>query len=195
MKISLISDIVSGYLRLTYVWVALTGVTLLFTGCNASKLTLTPEEERNLVHFMGANHLILDAKYAFPQLSSAYVRGANSIMSRAGGTISRINLTGQRYFLEIANDSVFSYLPYFGEWDNFYDSGAAGSINLSSEVRGLEKRLTKNSVQIKFAGRRKAERLNFKVNIHPDGKYLMQVLSGQRDPIRYEGILRVTLHE
>lgn len=189
MILALITNFDRSSQEFKYVAVSLIGSTLLFLGCVSSKETVTQEQESRLRQLMNSDHLVFEAKYAFPQLTPAYVRGANSVMGRAGGSISQVNLTGQGYFLEISADSVVSYLPYFGEWDNFYDSEAAGSINLETDIRDYDIRSSKNSIAIKFAARRKSERLNLKLNIYPDGKARLHILSGLRDPIRFEGIV------
>ena len=130
-----------------------------------------------------------NANYAFPQTSNAYARGAGVLMGRAGGALSQVNLTGDGYMLQLTNDSVTSYLPYFGEWDNFYDAGAAGAIELNAAVGDFQKEIRKNRVRITFEARRKVERFNITLEIDAHGKGRLLILSGQRDAIRYEGMV------
>lgn len=162
---------------------------LLLTNCGSGSIILSASEKARLHQILEWNSWEFNANYAFPQISNAYARGAGVLMGRAGGALSQVNLTGDGYMLQLTNDSVTSYLPYFGEWDNFYDAGAAGAIELNAAVGDFQKEIRKNRVRITFEARRKVERFNITLEIDAHGKGRLLILSGQRDAIRYEGMV------
>ena len=164
-------------------------VILLITNCGSGSRVISTQDKERLAEIMGRDFWDFQPIYAFPQMSNAYVRGASELMARAGSSLSQINLTGADYFMRLDADSIHAYLPYFGEWDNFYEAGSAGSIELNTTIRNFHKEVRKHQVKLKFEARRKVERFNItlEIDLHKKGKLL--ILSGQRDPIRYEGIV------
>lgn len=155
--------------------------------CASASRVISAEEKYLLDEIMGREFWEFKANYAFPQMSKAYVIGTNEIMARAGSSLSQINLSGGDYFMRIELDSIHAYLPYYGEWDNFYEPGSTGLIELNAPITDFHKEIRKNTVQLKLRTRRKTERLNITLKINGQGKGKLLVLSGQRDPIRYEG--------
>ena len=89
------------------------------------------------------------------------------------------NLT-TNYTLEIRNDSVFSYLPYFGVAYNA-PYGGGKSLNFNASITGYTTRaLKKGKIQIDFKTRSDEDNYEYRLTIFPDGSTsIVSLLSGK----------------
>ena len=114
------------------------------------------------------------------------MRGGSRILSiqrRGGG--SR-NLT-TNYTLEIRNDSVFSYLPYFGVAYNA-PYGGGKSLNFNASITGYTTRaLKKGKIQIDFKTRSDEDNYEYRLTIFPDGSTSIHVQPMNKQSISFTG--------
>ena len=93
------------------------------------------------------------------------------------------------YSLEIKNDSVFSYLPYFGKAYNIPYGGGKGLIfddTLSEYTATYNK---KGKVEIKFTVRTDEDKYTYHIQIFPNASTSISINSNNRQPINYQGEL------
>lgn len=99
-----------------------------------------------------------------------------------------VNLTSS-YSLEIRNDSVISYLPYFGRAYTVPYGGGNGMIfrePLTDYTISFDK---KNAARIKFRTKTTEGTADFNLQIFPNGSSSIQVTPSNRQSISYQGTL------
>ena len=96
------------------------------------------------------------------------------------------NLT-TNYTLEIRNDSVFSYLPYFGVAYNA-PYGGGKSLNFNASITGYTTRaLKKGKIQIDFKTRSDEDNYEYRLTIFPDGSTSIHVQPMNKQSISFTG--------
>ena len=99
---------------------------------------------------------------------------------------SSIPLTSQ-YSLQIRNDSVFSYLPYYGRAYSVPYGGGSGLIfnaPLKEYTMDMDK---KGNAVIKFSARSPEDFFEFRAKVFPDGTTSIDVTMQNRQAISYRG--------
>lgn len=93
------------------------------------------------------------------------------------------------YSVEVRNDSVFSYLPYFGRAYSIPYGGGEGLIFNApiSEYKMETKK--KGAMKVNFTARSKEDRFQFAMTIFPNGSASMEVASQNRESIGFSGEL------
>ena len=96
------------------------------------------------------------------------------------------NLT-TNYTLEIRNDSVFSYLPYFGVAYNA-PYGGGKSLNFNASITGYTTRaLKKGKIQIDSKTRSDEDNYEYRLTIFPDGSTSIHVQPMNKQSISFTG--------
>lgn len=93
------------------------------------------------------------------------------------------------YSVEVRNDSVFSYLPYYGRAYSIPYGGGEGLIFNApiSEYKMETKR--KGDAKVDFTARSKEDRFRFAMTIFPNGSASINVSSQNREAINFSGEL------
>ena len=91
------------------------------------------------------------------------------------------------YSLEIRNDSVISYLPYFGQAYSIPYGGGKGLIFDEALSEYTAKYHKKGKVEIKFTVRTDEDRYTYRITIFPNASASISVNSNNRQPISYQG--------
>ena len=97
-----------------------------------------------------------------------------------------IPLTSQ-YSLQIRNDSIFSYLPYYGRAYSVPYGGGSGLIfnaPLKEYTMDMDK---KGNAVIKFSARSPEDFFEFRAKVFPDGTTSIDVTMQNRQAISYRG--------
>lgn len=102
-----------------------------------------------------------------------------------------VNLTSA-HSLEIRNDSVFSYLPYFGQAYRLSYGGGAGMIFEAPLTEFKQSYNKKGTAQITFRTRSEDDTHTFRVQIYPNASATVNVISINRQAITYYGLLDIT---
>ena len=108
-------------------------------------------------------------------VSEDYKIDVNTAMPMRGRSIP---LTSQ-YSLQIRNDSVFSYLPYYGR-----GSGLIFNAPLKEYTMDMDK---KGNAVIKFSARSPEDFFEFRAKVFPDGTTSIDVTMQNRQAISYRG--------
>lgn len=168
-------------------WVTL--VVVLLGGCKTLEAPISQEQQAQIKDLAEGRNFTLEADFAYPQTSQAYISAANATVAQAGGnTLTRISLQGEGYFLKLSGDRVESHLPYFGVRDNFSQPGRNEAIELDTEIEDLKISQKKSGAyQMTFFARQNTERFQLTLDLQANGKANLAIYSGQRDAIRFEG--------
>ena len=116
-------------------------------------------------------------------VSEDYKIDVNTAMPMRGRSIP---LTSQ-YSLQIRNDSVFSYLPYYGRAYSVPYGGGSGLIfnaPLKEYTMDMDK---KGNAVIKFSARSPEDFFEFRAKVFPDGTTSIDVTMQNRQAISYRG--------
>lgn len=132
----------------------------------------------------------------YPFTSVATTQVTNLLLTNTGDTANRIDVRGDGNFIEIKNDSVKAYLPFFGESRiNSGDyPGANLSIQFNEPLKDLEKQIVpkKGKLQLKFNAKQKNnsnEKYQINLDIYPNKSVIVNITPIYKTFIRYSGIL------
>ena len=120
-------------------------------------------------------------------VSEDYKIDVNTAMPMRGRSIP---LTSQ-YSLQIRNDSVFSYLPYYGRAYSVPYGGGSGLIfnaPLKEYTMDMDK---KGNAVIKFSARSPEDRYEFRAKVFPNGSASIDVNMQNRQSISFQGELDI----
>ena len=91
------------------------------------------------------------------------------------------------YSVEVRNDSLISYLPYFGRAYNVPYGGGKG-LNFSERIGSYEEALMKNGKHhIEIGVTNEEDTYLYTIDVFDNGNSTIAVQSRQREPISYAG--------
>lgn len=115
--------------------------------------------------------------------SNHYKINVNRAYPMKGGS----KMLTSSYSLEVKNDSVYSYLPYFGVAYNIPYGGGKG-LNFNAPLSDYELEYNKKgAAKIKFKSRNDEDTYTYNVTIYPDGGTNIQVTPVNRQSISFSG--------
>ncbi|WP_308744927.1 DUF4251 domain-containing protein [uncultured Bacteroides sp.] len=95
------------------------------------------------------------------------------------------------YSLEIRNDSVISYLPYFGRAYSIPYGGGDG-LNFKAPLKEYTMEMDKKgNAVIKFIARNPEDRYEFRAKVYPNGSANIDVSMQNRQSISFQGELEM----
>ncbi len=109
-------------------------------------------------------------------------RNANPMKGRS------ITLTSQ-YDVKVTQDSVFSYLPYYGVAYNATYGGTESPMVFNSPAEKYSSESSKKGYTVKITARNGNDRLDFTFHISENGSTTLNVSSMNRQSISYYGEL------
>ena len=95
------------------------------------------------------------------------------------------------YSLEVRNDSVFSYLPYFGEAYNIPYGGGKGLIFNAPISEYKTRHLKKGKVQIDFKVNNEEDRYGYSLTVYPNGSTSIHIQPMNRQAISFTGEINI----
>ena len=91
------------------------------------------------------------------------------------------------YSLEVRNDSLISYLPYFGRAYDVPYGGGKG-LNFTAPVGSYQESMGKNGMRIIEVGTQNEEdRYLYRIEVFDNGRSTIDVLSQNRETISFSG--------
>lgn len=134
----------------------------------------------------------IESQWALPMTTSAYSQVANSGLLPPGSSAGRVSIIGGSNYFRMQKDSVFAYLPYFGERQM---GGGYGSNNGGIQFEGIPKKLEitvnkKGGYNIKFSIDDKeniTETYKVYIKVSNNLNTNMSISSNQRLSIKYRG--------
>lgn len=161
----------------------------LLMACGASKEI----NESNLVldQMMEDRSFKIDMQSVEPQLTQAMTQVLNSGLLPPVNSISRIDVTGSRYFIEVQGDSVAANLPYYGErqMGGGYTSDVGIKFNGITKNLVIEKVEGKPSYTATFSVNGDSETYFVTTTIEASLNAVTAIRSSHRNRIRYSGRL------
>ena len=95
------------------------------------------------------------------------------------------------YSLEIRNDSVISYLPYFGRAYSIPYGGGDG-LNFRAPLKEYDMKMDKKgNAVIEFVARNPEDRYEFRAKVFPNGSASIDVNMQNRQSISFQGELEM----
>ena len=95
------------------------------------------------------------------------------------------------YSLEIRNDSVISYLPYFGRAYSIPYGGGDG-LNFRARLKEYDMKMDKKgNAVIEFVARNPEDRYEFRAKVFPNGSASIDVNMQNRQSISFQGELDI----
>lgn len=162
-------------------------VSMMLFGCGSSKQPVVTNAALDAMMEQETFQIMVTS--AEPQVTSAMAKVASSGMMGAGNTVSRIDLTGQGYFIKLEGEKVSANLPYYGERQMGGGIGSDAGITFdttASDVK-ITKDEEKKSYDVTFNVRNSSESFSFTIAISAGLSSSTSVTSSQRNLIRYSG--------
>ena len=126
-------------------------------------------------------------KEAVKKLIENYKIDVNTAMPMRGRSIP---LTSS-YSLEIRNDSVISYLPYYGRAYSIPYGGGDG-LNFKAVLKEYSMKMDKKgNAVIEFIARNPEDRYEYRVKVFPNGSASIDVNMQNRQSISFQGELYI----
>ncbi|MEW4924609.1 DUF4251 domain-containing protein [Algibacter sp. 2305UL17-15] len=168
---------------------ALCLMSFMMVSCKSSKSTATSAEIEALGTLVEAQKFIIESEWAYPQATNAMSQVLNSGLLPPGSNSGAINLIGNANFLKISGDSIYSYLPYFGERQM---QVAYGGMDSAIEFKGVMENYTAtknedNSYTILCEAKSNSENFNVMIRLYPNLKSELNLRGASRFQIQYSG--------
>ncbi|MGC6430857.1 MAG: DUF4251 domain-containing protein [Jejuia sp.] len=170
----------------SFVVVLLTGC--LF-GCKSSKSRITAEEMEAFNKLIETKVFEIESTTAYPQLTFATSQLFDAQLLPPGSNAGAISLIGNSNFLKIKQDSVISYLPYFGERQMHVGYGGQDSaIEFNGTMKDYSVKENRNkSKTISFNAKSNAEPFLVTITLFPNLTSRITLNSASRFFISYQG--------
>ena len=162
-------------------------VILLFLGCSASKQLHVANAALDTM--MQQEAFKVEVQAAEPQVTQAMAQIANSGILPPGNNISRIDVTGEGYFIKLNDTRVAAELPYYGERQMGGGYGSDSGIRFDGIARDVKivKDAEKNSYVVTFSVDNSSENYFFTIDIGSSLNSTVRVRSSHRNRIRFTG--------
>lgn len=162
---------------------------LLVVSCTTSKSTASPEDLKVLKSLVSSRQFQIESNWAFPQPSAALQQVLNSGLMPSLNSSGSINLVGNANYLKFSNDSISSYLPFYGERRMNAGYGQNdGAIKLEGLIKNYMLTLEKDgSYTISFDAKSDSETYQVSLRLFPNLRTDMLLTGVYRAPIRYSG--------
>lgn len=143
-------------------------ILFMFSACATTKTS--PERINDVTLKIQTSDFTIDVRQAHPM---------------RGGSIS----LNSGYNLKMQNDSVFTYLPYFGVARSAPIGNTDGGIKIAEPMENYQITTNKkdNGWIIQFNAQKQGERYDFSLNIFNSGSSSITVNSAYRDPVSFNG--------
>lgn len=151
---------------------------LLVIAISISNLSAQSRKEKKELKRQVVEKLITSGKYKID---------VNRALPARGRSISLTSL----YSLEIRNDSVISYLPYFGRGYSIPYGGGNG-LNFKAPITDYSlEQDKKGTARIKFSARSPEDKFDFNVSVYSNGSSSIFVNMQNRQSISFSGELDI----
>ena len=134
----------------------------------------------------------IESSWARAQANSSVHAINSGELQRLGNSGNRFNLVGNFNFLEMREDSVAAYLPYFGErqfGNTPYADNTAIEFDGVPRELSIEKNEKKKRYELRFVIDEENETFQVHIQFYRNMKSQITINSNQRFIIRYEGSL------
>lgn len=151
-------------------WIIFIVLATALAGCatTAEKMEREAQTAAQVSEALASRHYTINVLMMYPQRGRA------------------VNLTTS-YSVEVKGDSLISYLPYFGRAYNVPYGGGKG-LNFIAPITGYQTETDrKGTTRVVLTTENEEDKYQYVLEISTSGNSYVQVLSRQRDFIRYSG--------
>jgi len=120
--------------------------------------------------------------------SKSYMFEAEEVNPMGG---ANINVKGEGDYLKVDNNSVNTYLPYFGVLNSSIGYNGNGSIRINNVIENYKVFYNdvKKKISVKFKGYKNSEAFNIILEIYIGGSASLSIFGSNRSTICYDGII------
>ncbi|MCF7568602.1 DUF4251 domain-containing protein [Sabulilitoribacter arenilitoris] len=164
-------------------------IMIIFFSCKATNLKASNAQIKMLKNLVESRRFKIESDWAYPQTTMAMQQVLNTGLLQPGSTSGAINLITNPNYLTISADSITSYLPYFGERQiNVSYGGNDAAIQLNSNIENYKITNGKRgSYIISCNAKSKSEYFNIIIELYPNLKSNIRLISASRNLISYSG--------
>ncbi|PZD79202.1 DUF4251 domain-containing protein [Mesonia sp. K7] len=177
-------------MKLKYLYLVILGCVL--SSCGTPK-DINPADVAQIKDWLKQNEYHIKLTHANPQVTNAMQQVANSGVLALGNTANSISLMGSTSYVEMTNDSIIGYLPYYGERQvvNNLNSGGIefNGIPKNYQVTFNEKKQT-HQITFDIDQVESNENYQIRMEIFPNKKVYLNINSTQRRGISYDGYIQ-----
>lgn len=179
----------------TYLGIALMALVL---GCASRNTQNTAQQNKqaydHLKQLVDSKKFTITSNQALPVASGSLNQLSNSGLLGIGNTAASINIIGHTNYLTIKGDSVFGFLPFFGE--QRFGGDYPGNTHLGIEFKDVPKNYqvsfdeNKLKADLSFNIRdqyRNQESYTVYITLYPNLKSDLRVISSTRSSMGYYG--------
>lgn len=170
-----------------------------FTSCKTNSLAKSEMKAKNKIvldSLYALENYKVDIEVMYPFNTTATAQVANALLINTGNTSSRIDVRGDGNFIEIRNDSVLAYLPFFGE-SRISGGGVGGrsiAIQLEEPLDELKKNINtdKGKLELEFNATQAEgdnDRYKIKIDLFANKNAVVDISPVYRTFIKYDGTL------
>ncbi len=169
-------------------------VIILMISCSSSRKSVVPNASSSVLDdIVAQKEFLVSSDWASPMASSSLQMIANSGLLPPGNSANMINLTGNSNYVKMVGDSVFGYLPYYGERRM---AGAYGGTDTGIIFEGIPEALSikkdtikqRHQIYFEISDKNNAtESYQVNLTLYPNHNSSMNVTSSHRAPISYDG--------
>jgi hypothetical protein len=177
------------------------GLLCLVFACKSADITKSEQKTEvaaQLKTLLEKDVYYIELQTAFPFNTLATTQVLNGLfLQNTGNSASRVELSGEGNFIEISNDSVKGYLPFFGE--QRFNAGSYGGRDLAIQFEGVLKDFEKSintkkkKLEIEFSANHSddySERYDVRVELFARKNVIVHITPTNRTFIRYSGIMK-----
>ncbi len=156
-------------MRKCFFWL-LAVTTLMTVSCSTLTTAQRQALQTAVQDSLKSKHFTIDVNMMYPQ------RGAAE------------NVTGN-WSLEVKGDTLVSYLPYFGVVD-YAPIGGGKGMNFTAPIEKYSMETdAKGQSMVRMKVKNDEERMEFQIEVQPEGQSYINVVFQRRDHISYSGTL------
>jgi hypothetical protein len=171
----------------------------LFASCKTSSVSKSEGKAKNLTileDLRSQDDYFIDIEVIYPLNSVTTTQVANTLLANTGNNANRIDVRGDGNFIELKNDSVKAYLPFFGE--SRISGGGFGGQNIAIEIdeplKDLKKNINtkKDKLELEFKATQNKgdkDKYQIKIELFANKKASVDITPVYRTFIRYDGVL------
>jgi len=170
-----------------------------FTSCKTNSIAKSELKAKNKVvldSLYALDDYRVDVEVIYPFNSASTTQVSNRLLQNTGNNASRIDVRGDGNFIELKNDTITAYLPFFGE-SRISGGGVGGqsiAIEIEEPLKDLKKTINpkKETLELEFKATQKEgdkDKYQIKIEIFANYKASVNVSPVYRTFIRYDGKL------
>lgn len=174
-------------------------LTCLFLSCKSNEIAKGEAKARDMAileKLHSQNNYRIAVEVVYPFTSAATARVTSLLLTNTGDTANRIDLSGDGNFIQIENDTVIGYLPFFGE--SRINAGKYGGSSLSIQfkqpLKDLKKQInySKGKLELEFTAHQEdneSEKYDINLEIYPNKSVDINITPTYKTFTRYSGTL------